>query len=83
MTVNDRITEYLSLGGLFNPEMMDHEKVRDLLIACRDELTAVRAALEKQHASTDQIWNAYHALEANALKITTRATLDFVALRPR
>lgn len=31
-----RITEYLELGGLFNPELMDHDKVRDLLIACRE-----------------------------------------------
>ena len=34
----DRITEYLSLGGLFNPELMDHDKVRDLLIECREAL---------------------------------------------
>lgn len=33
-----RITEYLSSGGLFNPELMDHEAVRDLLIDCRAEL---------------------------------------------
>lgn len=31
----ERITEYLSAGGLFNPEMMEHGKVRDLLIDCR------------------------------------------------
>jgi hypothetical protein len=33
-----RITNYLSGGGLFNPEMANHEAVRDLLIDCRDEL---------------------------------------------
>jgi len=33
-----RITEYLSAGGLFNPELMDHNNVRDLLIDCRDAL---------------------------------------------
>jgi hypothetical protein len=33
-----RITEYLSAGGLFNPEFMEHQKVRDLLIECRKEL---------------------------------------------
>jgi hypothetical protein len=27
-----RIQEYLGNGGLFNPELMDHEKVRDLLM---------------------------------------------------
>jgi hypothetical protein len=33
------ITEYLSVGGLFNPELMEHHKVRDLLVACRERLT--------------------------------------------
>lgn len=35
-----RITAYLSGGGLFNPELANHELVRDLLIECRDALTA-------------------------------------------
>lgn len=30
-----RITNYLRNGGLFNPEHMEHNKVRDLLIDCR------------------------------------------------
>lgn len=38
MSAIARINEYLQLGGLFNPEMMNHEKVRDLLIYCRDEI---------------------------------------------
>ena len=29
----ERISEYLQLGGLINPELMEHDKVRDLLIA--------------------------------------------------
>ena len=33
-----RITEYLCVGGLFNPEAMEHNKVRDLLIDCREAL---------------------------------------------
>ena len=33
--LSDRITEYLSLGGFFNPELVEHEKVRDLLIDIR------------------------------------------------
>ena len=37
--VADRITQYLSVGGTWNPEMMDHDKVRDLLFDCRDALT--------------------------------------------
>ena len=34
----DKITEYLSNGGLFNPELMDHQAVRDLLIQCKESL---------------------------------------------
>lgn len=30
-----RINEYLANGGLFNPELMDHIKVRDLIIDAR------------------------------------------------
>lgn len=33
-----RITDYLSKGGLFNPESMDHEQVQRLLIDIRDYL---------------------------------------------
>jgi len=33
-----RITEYLSNGGLFNPEYMNHDKVRDLLMDLREYL---------------------------------------------
>ncbi len=40
----DRITQYLEVGGLFNPESMDHAKVRDLLIDCRDAIQAAVAA---------------------------------------
>lgn len=42
------VQEYLSLGGLFNPEMMDHEKVRDMVIELRD----ANVALSRQ---SDQI----------------------------
>lgn len=35
----NRIQEYLLVGGLFNPEMMDHDKVRDLVMDCRDQLS--------------------------------------------
>jgi hypothetical protein len=34
----ERIRNYLGNGGLFNPELMDHEKLRDLLIDCRETL---------------------------------------------
>ena len=35
-----RIKQYLSTGGLFNPELADHDAVRDLLIDCRDVISA-------------------------------------------
>lgn len=38
-----RITAYLALGGLFNPELMDQDEVRDMLIECRAALAAVPA----------------------------------------
>ena len=33
-----RITAYLAGGGLFNPELANHDVVRDLLIDCREAL---------------------------------------------
>lgn len=41
--LRNRITEYLGVGGMFNPELMDHQAVRDLLVECR---TVVLALLE-------------------------------------
>lgn len=32
----ERIDEYLQLGGLFNPELANHQAVRNLIIDCRD-----------------------------------------------
>lgn len=39
-----RITEYLAGGGLFNPELANHDAVRDLLIDCRDALASATPA---------------------------------------
>ena len=43
--VQDRIKSYLLTGGMFNPEMALHDRVRDLLIDCRDYI----AELEEQN----------------------------------
>lgn len=40
LEILSRIQNYLGNGGLFNPEMMDHEKVRNLIIGCRDCIEA-------------------------------------------
>jgi hypothetical protein len=34
----DHIEDYLYMGGLFNPELANHEAVRNLLIDIRDTL---------------------------------------------
>lgn len=36
--VSDRITAYLASGGLFNPELANHDAVRDLLMDARAQL---------------------------------------------
>jgi hypothetical protein len=36
--LSDRITDYLAMGGLFNPELANHLAVRDLLMECREVL---------------------------------------------
>ena len=40
MKLVNRITQYLCVGGLVNPEMMEHDKVRDLLLDVRGYLLA-------------------------------------------
>ena len=37
----NRITDYLTMGGLFNPELANHLAVRDLLIECREALNDI------------------------------------------
>lgn len=56
----NRIQDYLGNGGLVNPEMMEHNKVRDLIIDLRDYI-------QRQRYNT---LNASSALEAiqNAMK---------------
>ena len=39
--MTDRIDEYLSTGGLFNPEHMEHDKVRDLLMLVREYIKEI------------------------------------------
>lgn len=39
-TLEQRVADYLGNGGLFNPEMMDHDKVRDLILDLRTALAA-------------------------------------------
>jgi hypothetical protein len=41
-----RIAAYLSSGGLFNPELANHDAVRDLIIDCRARIEELEKALE-------------------------------------
>jgi len=61
-----RITDYLTCGGLFNPESALHERVRDLLIECRTELVA-RAVAEKAPAPRSQLHNPWQQAIINQL----------------
>ena len=53
--VAKRITEYLTVGGFFNPELMEHDKVRDLLIDCRTEIERLREDLAKANEQIKHI----------------------------
>ena len=47
-----RITEYLSNGGAFNPELMNHDVVRDLLVDARDVIETVAREQNKPIKTT-------------------------------
>ena len=40
------ILSYLGNGGLFNPEFMEHEKVRDMVLTMRGNITAAISLIE-------------------------------------
>lgn len=73
------VTSYLELGGLFNPELMDHNTVRDMLMDFRDlasELLESRAEIERlivfgdnAIASTERICLRCSAAEARIAKL--------------
>jgi len=48
------ITDYLEMGGLFNPELANHDAVRDLLIDCRAALVAAEESLARSRHAHDQ-----------------------------
>jgi hypothetical protein len=66
---SDLIEEYLSVGGLFNPEIMNqnqHDAVRDTLIIARDEIHGLEKriklldkTLEAVTNKLDDAWGIY------------------------
>ena len=66
---SDLIEEYLSVGGFFNPEVMNqnqHDAVRDTLIIARDEIRGLEQrnkrleqTLEAVTDKIDAAWGIY------------------------
>ncbi len=52
----EKINNYLQLGGMFNPELMEHHKVSDLLFECRRELERLVEKCDKQAAVLRRIY---------------------------
>jgi hypothetical protein len=78
--LSQRIGNYLSNGGLFNPDMMDHDAVRDLLIDCRAALDLLPVASEPvawERWMRDENGREY---EPEVTRIAAAAVVGFVTL---
>ena len=61
---SDTIREYLELGGLFNPEMMNqfqHEAVRKTLIDAREDIERLERELNSAKQITGETSDGYHS----------------------
>lgn len=56
--VLDRIKGYLVSGGMFNPELANHDNVRELIVDTRDEIIRLR----RYEKIVQFIANDYHEL---------------------
>ena len=57
---SDLIEEYLSVGGLFNPEIMNqnqHDAVRDTLIIARDEIRFLEKRIKRLDETLEAVTN--------------------------
>jgi hypothetical protein len=72
-----RITDYLSEGGLVNPELADHHAVRDLLMDCRETL-AVVGSQDADRLDAER----YRALQKRDVTFETEDGPVFVAYIP-
>ena len=57
---SDLIEEYLSVGGLFNPEIMNqnqHDAVRDTLIIARDEIRRLEDRIKRLEEAENRLLN--------------------------
>ena len=39
--LKEMINDYFKFGGLFNPELMNHQEVRDLLLRIQNEINLI------------------------------------------
>ena len=69
LRVADRITAYLSGGGLFNPELANHDAVRDLLIDARDELHMLRLHIADKNATITAMGATHEKLAARVAEL--------------
>jgi len=74
-----RITEYLTGGGLFNPEMADHEAVRDLLLDCRAGFKEQRAREASLRAEKEELRRERDAKDALWRETAEQAATNFDA----
>lgn len=84
----ERIQNYLETGGLFNPEMMEHEKVRDLIMECRYDLRELYEIREHLWPNQTGLPNEYRntviaikARERLLTKARDEALAEVAALR--
>ena len=80
----ERITGHLASGGLFNPEMAIHDRVRDLLIDCRHalEIRAERVKEAERQARPDELKQAHRLCENNLSRDAANMEL-FMTLEER
>lgn len=79
-TIQERVAEYLVAGGLINPELMDHDKVRDLLIDADKKLTERELELMRVYALPDLEWIKARSVILQRLAAISRIT-DNEAIR--
>jgi len=53
-SIIDRINGYLTMGGFFNPELANHDRVRDLIIDCRTELASAKEEVSALKVERDE-----------------------------
>src|SRR5208337_2923932 len=57
-----RINNYFQMGGVFNPEQMDHIKVQDLLKDCREFLAAPSEPTDKRLSREEKLEQALRGI---------------------